>query len=1457
MKKLKLLLAFCALLIGWSNASADVSLNAFSNVKEAWGGSGGVTKDVYLVERYYGSRPTGLIMAQAVSSIPNGTYDVVVIAHACHANSVGGDFVASNNTLSVNGSSQTVATIDNSAVDKLPLTEYTFSNVSVTDGTMNIKFNADAAGANWFTIRVKSVTLKGDYEDKTSLLTNADFSAQKANNLAITGWTKATTFVSHVNGDGFTGTFAEIWRANDKSIEAGELSQTVNLPAGVYALSANIRSRRVTSHLFATIGGKEQKHTHIGDDGIGVRSLTFVVNQTSDVTIGFKNDANSTTGADKWVAVDDIKITRLGDVGETSLTSQIDNPSFESGDLSLWTNSDMEVQTNMSFAGIQGHIYAQRWHSAGEKSVKQTLSGIPSGRYRLTVNAQDGGGTGVKIYAGDKETAVTSLNDYNVDFISNGSNVEIGYVATGTSSSWLAVDNFRLQYYGPCAASEAVALPDGGAMEADKWYYFDIDAAADNYNATATTLGDIICTDDGNTSASAVTGNVTLTETDNSFAAKRYYVKSSTANNLEISVASYTYSISEASANVSCIQEGNTVTVSYTVGTNDTSATLKQDYSGVRFNGAAIPEITPTASGFTFTVPEVTVGTEYTLAIPAGAIGYDAGSTYNEAQNITLNAPAVFDGIYFLKAAATYDGTSEGTSAAVGKYLARGLNYGTRATLDKYGLPVQITTNGNNETTIKAYDTNRYFFHANTYDCYADQGALAATSYFTVTLNNGKLLIHNNSMAAGTYLKYNTDAAGDANIAVFDDGTGNNAGPIIMWTTEDASAHATAMQSYKDAQAATAAAAAYASGKYASLSGITTVSALEAELEANYIKGDFVSPSAIESVLEKYQGDQPGSDNITETVYSNSINITEPGFYKFSMQAFYRAASNDVTQNMHTNSVDFPPVTLFFGNSETQIKSVYDEGNAAQIVEGWGDVTYDGQHYPNNTDASLKMFKADKYHNDVYFYVSEPGEYTYGVKYMGWACANAQWFIYSPESVEITSYAAAADAADYTALKNAIDAYDGATWGFETGEYAPYNNLEAINNIAAAKAIDKDAENSKLLVNSLTTKLALTANDVEVNAFYKGDFDGYAEDASSPLDYTPNGWTATDNFRVMIKNVEDYPGLADASAGTAAMSWSGGITYGETAGYTMPLKANTVYRLQFKAAGWNNETRSGMSVSILNSTDGMALYNLGTPDRDIKGNATNTAGMTSYDVVFATGAAGNYVFKIKSGNNMVVTDFFITKAASQVLEFVDNSAVPAYAPGTYPSVKITRTLTANRWATAVYPFAVSGVDNIAVLDSYNSSTGELGFTSAAASTANVPFLMRSTAGTTEITLSNVEVAAASATPATASEASLKGAYTATEITNAEKNYVLSNNQIFSVGEKGATINPYRAYIQIAEDVATPARALRFVVDGQITGVDNVAAEASAEVKDGKYLENGKIVVVKNGKKFNAAGAQMK
>ena len=464
------LLVAVMLFVNLTGARADVVLNPFSNEQLAWGPWGGrVSKNnIELIERYWGdARPTGIIMEQVTSDLPNGTYDVVVYAHACHANGVGGDFVASTNTLSVNGSSQTVTTINNSVVADLPMTEYTFTNVAVTDGTMGIRLTATEEGANWFTIRVKSVTLKGSFTNYA--LTNAGFAA-------LTGWTNPNNyFALHADNPDFSGNFAEMWRGNADTMPAGSLSQNVTLPAGIYMLSAKVRARGgITSYLYASYGGNEQRHAYVGDNGVSIRPLVFVVNTPSTVTVGIKHDGSTVTGQDKWIAVDDFTVTRLGDLRETTfITSQLPNPSFENNGLSCWTVSDMWTQDNRSYEGVQGRIYTECWHSVGEKNVHQALTGLPAGRYNLKVTAQAGGGKGVKLYAGSQEATVTDNGDYDVDFFCDGFPIEIGYGGTGTSTSYLCVDNFRLKFLSPYATPTTFNF----SANIGQWYAITIGSA--------------------------------------------------------------------------------------------------------------------------------------------------------------------------------------------------------------------------------------------------------------------------------------------------------------------------------------------------------------------------------------------------------------------------------------------------------------------------------------------------------------------------------------------------------------------------------------------------------------------------------------------------------------------------------------------------------------------------------------------------------------------------------------------------------------------------------------------------------------------------------------------------------------------------------------------------------------------------------------------------------------------
>ena len=554
-----------------------------------------------------------------------------------------------------------------------------------------------------------------------------------------------------------------------------------------------------------------------------------------------------------------------------------------------------------------------------------------------------------------------------------------------------------LIYSIPTIAGVATALPEGGDMAADTWYYIDITAAADNYTATATTLDDIIYTTDGTTlvkNAASITAK--FAATDNSLSASRYYVKSSSANKLTIGVASYTYSVSEATADVAYIQPGNTVTVSFTVSSNDPAATLKKDFTDVTFNDAAIA-CTATDNGFTFVVPaELAANSEFTLSIPASAIGYEANNTLNAAQSITLKTPAVFDGTYFFK-------VDNGVLA--GQYLSRGKNYGTHATIDKYGLAIKVATDGQNKTTLKPFDTDRFYRMdtGNTWDFWADNTPNDDRAKFNLVANDGHILVHGiMTDQADDYFKYNEADAGETT-KIWGDSKGVET--ATQFTLQTAAEHAAAMQALKDAQAATAAAAAFASGKYASLEGITTVAALNTA-SANLVKTDVVAATTVTSVTEKYQGNQPGGDNNVETVFSGEVNIAAPGFYKFSLQAYYRAGNNSRTQEMHTANIDRSPVVLFFGNAETQIKSLYDEEGSETVMVSGNDAQYNGQYYANNTTSALMMLQAGKYTNDVWVYIAEAGTYNYGVKYLGYANANSQWFIYSPQSVSISSYAA-------------------------------------------------------------------------------------------------------------------------------------------------------------------------------------------------------------------------------------------------------------------------------------------------------------------------------------------------------------------------------------------------------------------------------------------------------------------
>lgn len=1120
------------------------------------------------------------------------------------------------------------------------------------------------------------------------------------------------------------------------------------------------------------------------------------------------------------------------------VTSYIQNADWSS-DWGGW-ESTFTSSGNMQW----GQQTLESWN-ANNVVIKQELKGVPNGCYKLTADVISGPGatkaayvyaTGDSKVSSDVVSAEASANNYNTmssevagkTLTADNVNVTGNAITVGIdqSTGWIVADNFKLYYYGPNLAANAVALPVGGAMTANTWYYIDV-LSDSEYDLTATTLDDIVYTTDGSIlveDQATVTVNFSSTNPV-ALTAGRYYIKSSSDNNFAFEAHTKIYSVGDFTA--TSIADNTYLqtltTVTFTLGdaaTNDLTAALALQGTPVTKLNDGTSDIADGAlsiSGNVVTATYTSVALDpaktYTITLPADAVAWDKNTENKNAEKvITFKTPALFDNTYFI---ATTDGT---------QFISRGGNSNTEAILDEFGIAATFTTDANNVTTIKFVDNNKHLAGGSNSvyndktraELETEEAGKGERANWTITANADGYNIYSTKWNKYIGKGEGAEAPYYPTVATYVDAA-------YKWMLVTPAAHATTVAAYKDANAAAVATAAYAAGITA-VAGKTTVAALKAVIEgAGWVGKNIDVTDAITSVQEKYQFAD------SETPVSESLTGLENGIYKVKLSVFKRIADNNTTYDLYSKNQDSPTAYLFAGDNKAQVPSVMSEYSTEVYTGGYGPnySPESGKNYPNNTTNAGQAFDAGRYTLEVFAYVSD-GTLNIGLKNPA-KYFNSNWLCY--RDLEVTLYKEFTG--DYTDLASAISTAESThTLGFENGEYAPYNNVAALTALAAAKTLNtnQDATTQTEIDNATTalTSATWTANNADVDAIYNGNF-------SSAEDWGLTGWTRTNSWGQQRDDVDN----TSASTTYGYYNQPGSLQYGNAGVYTMPLKANTVYQLSFKYASWENNSNNGVTVSVLKGDDGMAALVFEKNGKIYK----ETGAFVTKTFVFATGAAGNYVLTLANSGNTVMTDVSITKAASQVLEFADGS-VPTYAPGTYPSVKITRTLTANRWATAVYPFALStdDVNNIAVLGSYTASTGELNFSSATSSEANVPFLMRSTAGATVINLSNVAVAATAAEPeATASEVSLKGTYSQIEIDDTEKNYVLSNNVIYEVGSAKATITPYRAYFQVDQSVAPEARLQSFAVDGEATAIEGIAM--------GKKIGNGNVYNLK-GQKMN-------
>jgi len=311
--------------------------------------------------------------------------------------------------------------------------------------------------------------------------------------------------------------------------------------------------------------------------------------------------------------------------------------------------------------------------------------------------------------------------------------------------------------------------------------------------------------------------------------------------------------------------------------------------------------------------------------------------------------------------------------------------------------------------------------------------------------------------------------------------------------------------------------------------------------------------------------------------------------------------------------------------------------------------------------------------------------------------------------------------------------------------------------------------------------------------------------------------------------------------GKGALTFKTASTEG---GYGMPFMTANV-----------NLAQAFMFEAVSGNTYKMYFYDLDGDKRYICTRADYGSGGTgTYGIRTATDKSLEILMQATATEgvfNMLNTQCDNKKLGSNGGDFYTDDAYTNWTIAEAAQAEVAINIASDvKYATRIFPFTPvlpSGV----VAYSCASADGDvlnLG-DPVAAPAANTPYILYAENGYTGDALTGWGTAAAT----TATAGLLTGVYVETPAPVGS--YVLQNNSkvgFYVVAEsKQPTVDANRCYLTDGNN----ARAA-FFFRGDITGVANVEAATEATLKDGKYLENGKIVIVKNGVKYNAAGAKL-
>lgn len=1314
------------------------------------------------------------------------------------------------------------------------------------------------------------------------------------------------------------------------------IEQETTLPPGVYSLTYYVNNQYTNTGIAVDFTGVKfaDGTTKTGTLSSATQNtwtegkVYFSIAKEQKVTfrVGFTTSTGGSGNGAK-LYVDNLKLLKYDDES-FDMTSWIANAGFEQGTETTSGNKinkpygwninyvaagwlDGSINTTAPKEGTK--LYNAWAGQITSMDIYQEI-GLPVGKYRLsgdlridnTNNISDQGvyatyngntyKSGTITNVASTWNSIDGWNTLSVEFYINDAPdlTRIGISGTGegtSSKGWFQVDNIQMQYLGKNLRDGSTQATSGVSATANTWYAIQVPIAG-TYQLTSSagtlyyTQNGELMPDDENAKTTSVTE-----ATDLELTAGYLYINSTEASTVTLVANNKTYNVGNATPSISYIQAGQTVTVTYAdATTNDTEATFAKLTGDVTLNNTPI-DVTISGNSFTFTVPEgLSPATNYDLVIPAGAFGYEGHATCAE-QTFTFTTPAVFDGTYFIKATdATYGG----------KYISRGADSNTEAALDLWGLPVKVTTDANNVSTLYFVDNNKPLVLNKDNIAYTDGNLSNEYHKYTYTI----------AAAEGGCTLYNIDkekyieagVRADNEVAMASD-------DAYSWQFVTPAVHTEEMTALKNSQAETAATAAGLSA--------STVDDLKEKVEA--WQGN--TTKELPLTVQEYYSDE-GNQSKAFGTRSNSVTIEKAGLYKFSMPAFTRASGADAAYDNHLTGTEALVAYIFFGDYKTQIRSLYSEAGTTE-TSGYKKPANAKLYWANSTTTGDTEFSAGKYANEIWMYL-EAGEYEYGITNNSkglcesWTYYAAPTLTYYSDNLYLTFAELYEKCKPWTQTGDYVDTYNSYKSYKDGTDNAKLQT--AINYLNAN--FDTYAWDNASLEHPYLVEGVISRSDCTTN----GDQDPYTDWAGSGRRMTSgqhwSGDASRQYFRDVVNNAARSQTVKIPKVGTYLLKASvrviddnsyaiisvgdesverrektgstGGtiaidgteyesVEAGKAAGATFANSNNGfgwIYnKLIFCTSSENEEKKISINLSHAEATPtriaecgGMFLYYIGQNYDKIEGDthyyygdyttapsfevtdevpivdatkasvtgATVTLTNPNGLVYLASGstASGNNVVVDGTCANLVLTDGHPFKATKQFMASNASYNMTAVAGG--------------KFGTLMLPFAVTTLPGKAYsLDQGVTYGGDIYATEVNAIAANSPVLVTAKG---EYTATEASVAA---TADTYTNGELTGTYKA--MPAEENTFVLQKHgdyvAFFMVKDTKPTVNPFRAYIK-AQSGAASKELVNVIFDSNTTGISNVNNQGNAandiiydlsgrrvnKARKGVYIINGKKIV---------------